>query len=328
LQNISPIELQQSQVLVIFFNEFFGNPPTLPIMTEGADVIYRFNSTAIYTADSSTEVPDVIYDLDPTAIDTANALIFHIPDLIALPLWKPPRQLWIAWSGESASNYSKIVDPDFMSKMDVEMSYRQEADIWRPYFASYPAEDFLDRLHQAPRPKNRDRLIASFISSPVNQSGRLEYLQELSRYLSVHHYGQFEKNRELLNDRGLASKLEVIADYKFTIAFENSIDKDYVTEKLFDSFWAGSVPVYLGAPNVDEFLPGDHCLINVNDFSSAKDLADYLLYHQENEAAYQSYFAWKQYLLRPQFLTLFRRYVQESKASYLSRFIVERLQAL
>jgi hypothetical protein len=297
-------------------------------MTEGPDVIYRFDSTVIYTADSSTKVPDVIYDLDPTAIDAANALIFHIPDLSTLPLWKPQRQLWIAWSGESVSNYSKLVDPDFASKMDVEMSYRQEADIWRPYFASYPAEDFLNQLHQPPRSKSHSQFIASFISSSVNQSGRLEYLQELGRYLPIHHYGQFEKNRELVNDRGLASKLEVINDYKFTIAFENSINKDYVTEKLFDAFWAGSVPVYLGAPNVDEFLPGDHCMINVNDFSSPKDLADYLLYLRENEAVYQSYFAWKQHSLRPQFLGLFRRYVQESKASYLSRFIVQRLQDL
>ena len=40
--------------------------------------------------------------------------------------------------------------------------------------------------------------------------------------------------------------------YLFTIAIENSLEYDYVTEKLWQPLAAGSVPIYLGAPNVDE----------------------------------------------------------------------------
>ena len=39
---------------------------------------------------------------------------------------------------------------------------------------------------------------------------------------------------------------------KFVLAFENSVCNDYVTEKIYDVFAAGVVPIYLGAPNIDE----------------------------------------------------------------------------
>lgn len=75
-----------------------------------------------------------------------------------------------------------------------------------------------------------------------------------------------------------AQKIEVIKNYKFTLAFENSNTKDYVTEKFFQCFDAGSIPgfksklrllilvVYLGAPNIDDFSPSDHSVIKVSDF--------------------------------------------------------------
>jgi hypothetical protein len=37
-------------------------------------------------------------------------------------------------------------------------------------------------------------------------------------------------------------KWNITAQYKFTIAIENSISLDYVTEKLFHSFIVGTVP--------------------------------------------------------------------------------------
>ena len=38
-------------------------------------------------------------------------------------------------------------------------------------------------------------------------------------------------------------------------AMENSLAKDYVSEKLWHAFRAGCVPIYYGAPNIIDFLP-------------------------------------------------------------------------
>ncbi len=37
---------------------------------------------------------------------------------------------------------------------------------------------------------------------------------------------------------------------------ENSLEKDYVTEKIWDALEAGCIPVYMGPLNIRTFLPG------------------------------------------------------------------------
>lgn len=56
--------------------------------------------------------------------------------------------------------------------------------------------------------------------------------------------------------------MEVMKDYRFTIAFENAIADDYVTEKFYEPLLSGSVPVYLGAPNIDRFAPSRSSFID------------------------------------------------------------------
>ena len=87
--------------------------------------------------------------------------------------------------------------------------------------------------------------------------------------------------------------MTVCACHKFTLAFENTIAADYVTNKLFEVWSAGSVPVYLGAPNVAEFAPSRRSYIDVTDFDGPVDLARYLNHLDENEDEYEEYLEWK-----------------------------------
>lgn len=50
--------------------------------------------------------------------------------------------------------------------------------------------------------------------------------------------------------------------------FENAISKNYVTEKFFEPPIVGSVPVYLGASNIEIFSPGEYAFIDVRDYDS------------------------------------------------------------
>jgi hypothetical protein len=125
------------------------------------------------------------------------------------------------------------------------------------------------------------------------------------RHVKVDSYGAVLRNRELPGpDRGRDTKLATLARYKFTLAFENSIASDYVTERLFEALIAGSVPVYLGAPNVDELAPGDRCFIDASDFSGPESLAAYLNRLDRDHAAYAEYVAWRGRGLRPSFRAL------------------------
>jgi hypothetical protein len=53
----------------------------------------------------------------------------------------------------------------------------------------------------------------------------------------------------------LQRKREVMSDFKFAICFENCAFPGYVTEKIFDCFLAGCIPVYFGAPDIADFVP-------------------------------------------------------------------------
>jgi hypothetical protein len=204
---------------------------------------------------------------------------------------------------ESEVNYPLLANPNFMRQFDLTMTYRLDADVTVAYTSYYSDAANLSRaLRTMPGPKSSDKLASLFISSGLNRSGRIEYATELMRYLEIHSYGRGLQNREIpLPDRGRPSKLDLLAQYKFDLSFENSCAEDYVTEKFFDPLVVGTVPVYLGAPNVDQFAPGDRCFINTSDFQHPKDLAEYLLHLDRDESAYAAYHSWKELPFRPSF---------------------------
>jgi hypothetical protein len=71
------------------------------------------------------------------------------------------------------------------------------------------------------------------------------------------------------------NKIGLLSGYRFSICYDNAIFPGYVTEKIFDCFYAGCVPVYYGAPDVSEYIP-KNCFIDKRDFSSYRDLDRYL----------------------------------------------------
>jgi hypothetical protein len=72
------------------------------------------------------------------------------------------------------------------------------------------------------------------------------------------------------------SKLETLKKYKFAICYENARDiPGYITEKIFDCFAAGCIPVYWGAPNIADFIP-EECFIDKRKFETYEQLYAYL----------------------------------------------------
>jgi len=71
------------------------------------------------------------------------------------------------------------------------------------------------------------------------------------------------------------SKFEVLSRYDFCLCFENMIMDSYMTEKLFDCLYAGVIPLYWGAPDVDQFIP-EGAYIDVRSFSGWDELTEYI----------------------------------------------------
>jgi alpha(1,3/1,4) fucosyltransferase len=76
--------------------------------------------------------------------------------------------------------------------------------------------------------------------------------------------------------RGAASsKLETTSQYTFMLCFENVVLKGWVTEKIFDCFMAGTIPIYWGATDIETFVPAD-CFIDMRQFKGYGELRSYL----------------------------------------------------
>jgi len=98
-------------------------------------------------------------------------------------------------------------------------------------------------------------------------------------------YGHFWGKKKLRkNWRGpIPDKNAVLKGYKFSICYENTKDiKGYITEKIFDCFAAGVVPVYWGASNVTDYIP-EECFIDRRKFKDNKKLYQFLKSITEKE---------------------------------------------
>ena len=56
---------------------------------------------------------------------------------------------------------------------------------------------------------------------------------------------------------------DTLSRYKFSLAFENSCEPEYVTEKFWQSLVAGTVPVVVGAPNILNFAPTNDSILHI-----------------------------------------------------------------
>ncbi len=64
--------------------------------------------------------------------------------------------------------------------------------------------------------------------------------------------------------------------YRFLFALENAKGfTGYISEKIFDAYLSGSIPVYMGAPNVSDHIP-KNTFIAFDEFNSIHDLFVYL----------------------------------------------------
>ena len=135
--------------------------------------------------------------------------------------------------------------------------------------------------------KNRfSAMIFGFKQS--NTTGELYSLrQTIIRYFEANHPDAFDLYGTGWNQPGsnfqtslyrgtVTSKLDTLAQYRFTFCPENYSHPGYITEKIFDALFAGSVPIYLGAPNVTEFIPGE-CFVDWRKYSSLDEIYRVLL---------------------------------------------------
>jgi len=146
-----------------------------------------------------------------------------------------------------------------------------------------------------------------WIASNCNsRSNRESFVRNLMKFVAIDSFGRCLNNREagpfaMRSDgsnwnEALENKHALLRAYKFVLVLENTIEPSYVSEKIFDAWEAGSVPLYLGAPDIADFAVSPDAYINLQNMTPAEvgNLVESL---DTDEQAYAKFHAWRNFTL-------------------------------
>ncbi|CAG8671852.1 16589_t:CDS:1 [Dentiscutata erythropus] len=259
-------------------------------------------------------------------------------DMKQMPPHKAGQVWWFRFSDEGLGYYWFVGLGNFLNLFDMTMGSPADFfDIFQPAYGIYKGHipKFYES-HITFNEKKNDVLISWMVGNcdPVNN--RSDYAYELMQHITVDSFGYCLHNKELPDqirekygikkngDTAYYStnmydvKIDVLSPYKFHLAFENSNCKGYVTEKVYDSFLGDSIPIYMGAPDIDDYVP-PHSIIKVTDFENVEDLVKYIYKVANNQTLYESYFEWKKDKTYENFCKLCRQTEEQTICRFFDR---------
>ncbi|XP_045189208.2 3-galactosyl-N-acetylglucosaminide 4-alpha-L-fucosyltransferase FUT3-like [Mercenaria mercenaria] len=231
-----------------------------------------------------------------TDIQKYSAIIFsfrerltHVPPISRKD--RNPDQVWIFFYSESPVHHGKVAyrHENWRDTMNWSMGYNLDADIFRPYGVLEMKKEILERNYSAIFHR-KTKLVAWAVSHCGAPSKRDDFVTELASYgVQIDIFGKCKDNKFKTHEELFKN---ISRNYKFYLSFENSLCKDYVTEKFFSYYNLDVVLIVRGGLDYDKYLPND-TFINTAHFNSAKELASYILRVGSSEESYTNYFRQK-----------------------------------
>ncbi|XP_071085993.1 glycoprotein 3-alpha-L-fucosyltransferase A-like [Haliotis cracherodii] len=223
---------------------------------------------------------------DEAHISSADAVVVNG---VNLPSSKHPNtdmnQVWIMYGWEAPPHYysNTIFRPDWNGRFNWTLTYRLDSDIPFPYNRIVYTGGSVN-ISDVVRRKSRS--IAWFVSNCRTPSKREVYVRELRKHIDVDIYGACRNNKSF--DCAKRRSFECLGllntTYRFYLSFENSLCKDYITEKFYNTFRTSAIAIVRGGADYARLLP-EGTFINTASFDSPKSLANYIRYLERNETA-------------------------------------------
>ena len=249
-----------------------------------------------------------------TSTNTAGAdmVVFFGIGISGHPPKKPPGQLWMFRMGESqrslAASSPQMWDGLFnYSLIYLRSSESNEYDLnWSRHFTVRDVpllRNFYKEKVQAVGMKDPNALW--FVSNCASQgrfqvqSARVEYAHSLSDHVRIDAFTRTNGCKTKLGNmlRTKNGTEPSFNNYWFYLSFENSLCKDYITEKFWKIIDSNSlaIPVVLGGFGMRDYesIAPPNSYIDVTNFTSPHHLAQHLKYVTENEDAFNYYHRWR-----------------------------------
>jgi hypothetical protein len=160
----------------------------------------------------------------------------------------------------------KMFPEKYLGIFDAIFTHNQDLLKIDSKFKWIPAQGFWIKK---PKIYDKSKMISMIASNKRMCAGhhlRLEWVERL--------WGQVDLYGRGFNE--IALKEEGLCDYMFSIAIENGQYETYFTEKLLDCFATGTIPVYLGAPDISNYFNKD----GIIDLTDEFDVSDEIYYNK------------------------------------------------
>ena len=243
----------------------------------------------------------------------SHAVMFHMWNLrymssAAFPRYRYPLQRWVAYGRESPMS-TNITDR-YNGVFNHTHTYRLDGDTQMKYGCTDALQGEYTRPPRRDYAKGKDSIACWLVSHCNATSLRDQYVEMVQEHVQVDIYGRcgpFECFRKSATDAVDRCFTMLGQRYKFFFALENSLCKDYVTEKAFEPMNFDMVPIVMGDVDYSRALP-PNSYIDIRDFKSPKELAQYLIKVDRDDRLYNKFFEWKQTYMTTTYCPIVRHY--------------------
>lgn len=240
-----------------------------------------------------TKYPRCLFSTNRAHYPIAKSVIFHWRDLNAKDLPpgdRSPSQLWTLYNLEAPPHTQRLPEDNDLLSFNLTANYRSDSHINIPYGRIVPKRRRKTAEVSSVDVANKSKQIAWFVSNCHTTSHREDYVKQLARYIQVDVYGKCG-HLNCLPPNSYECYRKIAREYRFYLSFENSICRDYVTEKLFNILDYNLIPIVFGGANYSDFMP-PHSYIDATEMKPV-DLAALLQKLSNDPAEYLKYFEWK-----------------------------------
>ena len=228
----------------------------------------------------------------------ADAVIIHgaygLPPNTLFPKRAFPEQVFIFFEFEPPA-LLRFSLKNMNDKINLTFTYlhHTDTDIYSPYGIVRPRRNIPMERYIPMKPAqilSKRKKAVWIVSDCHPASKRMEYAKELAKHIDLDIFGKCGRD-ECPVGKECSDKIE--REYKFYLAFENSVCEDYITEKTFKMLLEHHlIPVVLGGANYKRYVPR-MSVIDVRDYQSPEHLAKYLHQIDQNDTLFMEYFEWK-----------------------------------
>ncbi|PAV83196.1 hypothetical protein WR25_16583 [Diploscapter pachys] len=268
-----------------------------------------FDRTVKPESDNFADCPGLtdrcIMDSDKSLISKADAVVFHSADISKEPLpensLRNPDQVYVYYSMETPDNSGKLsVSKNFFNWT---ATFVHDSDVVAKYGGYFmkttqaEAKGFkIQRFFVDERRfVKKNSGVFWLVSNCKTESEREMAIAELGKYIDVKYAGKCANDVEGKSLCPLGDPCNSIFEsYPFYVAIENTVCKDYITEKLFSRIDIPSIPIVMKRKTYEDANIPPSLFIALDDFKGPKEMAEYLKMLQTNMTAYKKHMTWRQ----------------------------------